>query len=80
MNSGDRDTPVAGHSGDVNWTVSSRCAGNGSCIEVAPRPGGEVWVRDGKNPVTGGVLSFGRAGWRSFVDGVHAGEFGTADR
>jgi hypothetical protein len=45
-------------------------------VEVARHAGGEVWVRDGKNRDNGGILAFGRAGWRSFLDGVRAGEFG----
>ena len=76
MSTGDDNT----NSGDVRWNVSSRCAGNGSCIEVARRPGGQVWVRDGKNPATGGILVFGRSGWGSFLNGVQAGEFGATDR
>jgi hypothetical protein len=76
MSAGERSTPVADDSGDVYWAVSTFCAGNGSCVEVARHAGGEVWVRDGKNRDNGGILAFGRAGWRSFLDGVRAGEFG----
>jgi Domain of unknown function (DUF397) len=78
MSAGADNTSLA-DSADVRWNVSSRCAGNGSCVEVALRPGGEAWVRDGKNPATGGILVFGRIGWASFLAGVQAGEFSTAD-
>jgi hypothetical protein len=77
MSARDDNTSLA-DSVDVHWNISSRCAGNGSCVEVARRPGGEVWVRDGKNPATGGTLVFGRMGWTSFLAGLRAGEFSTA--
>jgi hypothetical protein len=60
---------------DPNWTTSSRCAGNGSCVEVAMFPQGDVWVRDGKNPVPDAVLAFTRRQWEGFLTGVTSGEF-----
>jgi Domain of unknown function (DUF397) len=60
---------------DPQWMVSSRCAGNGSCVEVAMLPQGDVWVRDGKNPVPDAVLIFTRRQWDGFLTGVTSGEF-----
>lgn len=59
---------------EVAWTRSSRCD-NGACVEVANHDGGDVLVRDGKNP-DGPVLRFTSAEWAAFLAGVRDGEFG----
>jgi Domain of unknown function (DUF397) len=74
MMSGTRG-PAAAAAAEPVWTVSSRCAGNGSCVEVAMRSGG-VLVRDGKNPVPGALLSFTPGEWHGFVAAVKAGQLG----
>jgi hypothetical protein len=58
------------------WEVSSRCGGNGSCVEVARLRSGAVAVRDGKLGQAGPVLEFSAQEWAAFVSGVRAGEFG----
>lgn len=51
---------------------------SGTCVEIgACACGGEVLVRDSKNP-TGPVLGFTRDEWKVFVTGVKNGEFDVA--
>ncbi|WP_280453678.1 DUF397 domain-containing protein [Nocardia brasiliensis] len=57
---------------DANWRKSSYSAGQGECVE-ARLAGGQVLVRDSKNP--GPVLSFGTAAWDAFTAGVRDGLF-----
>lgn len=59
-----------------NWTKSSRCAGNGSCVEVATNlPGEGVGVRDSKDPASEEVLVFPRGAWEGFLSDITAGKF-----
>ncbi|WP_131745244.1 DUF397 domain-containing protein [Frankia sp. Cppng1_Ct_nod] len=57
----------------VDWQISSFSNGaGGMCVEAGTFDGGVV-VRDSKDP-NGHVLSFSRAEWAAFVDGVENGE------
>ncbi len=57
----------------ITWTTSSFSNGaGGMCVEAGAFDGGVI-VRDSKNP-TGATLSFSRAEWAAFVDGVENGE------
>jgi Domain of unknown function (DUF397) len=56
------------------FEASSYCAGNGSCVEVAPLAAGGWAVRDGKQGPGGPVLTFTGQEWAAFVAGVKAGE------
>lgn len=56
------------------WIKSSWSFANGNCIEVAQLPGGQVGVRDSKNP-DGPIVRFTRGAWSAFVAGVRASEF-----
>lgn len=69
-----RNESLATGPGEAAWITSSRCAGNGSCVEVASIPDGDIWVRDGKNPASG-LLVFTRQEWRGFLAGVAAGDY-----
>lgn len=64
------------------WKKSSRCAGNGACVEVmlpsAPAPESA----DPSLPVVGvrrtgrpGALHFSRSEWAAFIEGAKNGEF-----
>jgi hypothetical protein len=59
---------------DTPWVKASKSGGqSGECVEVR-RHGGTIQVRDSKHP-DGPVLTFARAEWESFLDGVTKGEF-----
>lgn len=64
--------------GGVSWIRSSRCAGNGACVEVARLSDGRILVRDAKQPESPDVLVFGRDEWRGFVAAISAGDFTAA--
>ena len=48
------------------WVKSSLSFSNGNCVEVASLPGGEIGVRDGRDP-DGPVLRFTPGEWGAFV-------------
>jgi hypothetical protein len=57
------------------WVKSSLSFSNGNCVEVASLPGGEIGVRDGKDP-DGPVLTFTPGQWDAFVGRARLGEVG----
>jgi hypothetical protein len=57
----------------AEWRTSSLSGSNGQCVQVAFLDE-NVAVRDSKDP-DGSVLVFTPGEWKSFVDGVHLGEF-----
>jgi hypothetical protein len=59
----------------TTWQRSSRCATNGSCVEVASLASGEIGVRDGKIGAASPVLAFGPESWRGFISGIATGRF-----
>ncbi|WP_433564616.1 DUF397 domain-containing protein [Nocardia sp. CA-151230] len=61
----------------AKWFKSSHSSQGGECVEVAFLAGGNVGVRDSKNP-TGPVLIFTPGEWDAFTAGVHDGEFDRA--
>ncbi|MFI2281482.1 DUF397 domain-containing protein [Nocardia beijingensis] len=58
----------------ARWFKSSRSSGGKECVEVAFLDGGQVGVRDSKNP-TGPALVFAPGEWDAFTAGVNDGEF-----
>ncbi len=54
------------------WRKSSWSEQSGGCVEVRASDG-EVHVRNSRDP-NGPVLTFTRAEWSAFVDGVADGE------
>jgi hypothetical protein len=53
------------------WRRSSRCDSS-SCVEVASRDA-VITIRNSQHPSD--TLSFSRAEWIAFVEGVRAGDF-----
>ncbi|MFE4519222.1 DUF397 domain-containing protein [Kitasatospora sp. NPDC056783] len=63
----------------MNWHKSSYSnPSGGDCVEVAEGATGSVPVRDSKDP-HGPALAFTPEAWRSFVAGIHAGDFPAAN-
>ncbi|MEU6186412.1 DUF397 domain-containing protein [Nocardia sp. NPDC047038] len=58
----------------AKWFKSSRSSGSKDCVEVAFLDGGQVGVRDSKNP-TGPALVFTPREWDAFTAGMNDGEF-----
>jgi Domain of unknown function (DUF397) len=69
-----REHAVSGSNSGVMWRKSSWCNAYGTCVEVAELPGGQVGMRDGKDPA-GPVLRFDPAQWQGFVAAIRAGTF-----
>jgi hypothetical protein len=56
------------------WVKSSLSYAFGNCVEVASLPGGQIGVRNSRDP-HGGVLSFTPDEWVAFLGGARLGEF-----
>ena len=56
------------------WVKSSLSFSNGNCVEVASLPGGEIGVRDSRDP-GGPVLTFTPGEWDAFAGRARLGEF-----
>ena len=65
-----RERPGSG----LYWIKSSLSYANGNCVEVATLPGGEIGVRNSREPA-GPVLRFTPDEWHAFLGGVRNGEF-----
>jgi hypothetical protein len=63
---------------DAVWKTSSRCAGNGACVEVAQLPVGRIAVRDGMSPQQDKAMVFTRDEWRVFLASIRANDSGSA--
>jgi hypothetical protein len=59
---------------NASWTKSSLSFSNGNCVEVANLPGGEIGVRNSRDP-QGPVLRFTPGGWHAFVGRARLGKF-----
>jgi len=57
---------------DLLWRKARLSAGNGECVEVAPKET-SIAVRDSKDP-NGAILLYSADKWQSFVAGYKAGE------
>jgi hypothetical protein len=68
-----RELPVGRRTG-LSWVKSSLSYANGNCVEVASLPGGEVGVRNSRDP-GGPVLQFTPDEWHAFLAGARTGEF-----
>jgi Domain of unknown function (DUF397) len=56
------------------WVKSSLSFSNGNCVEVASLPGGEIGVRDSRDP-GGPLLAFTPGEWGAFAGRARLGEF-----
>lgn len=70
----DRSSPESRALREGAWFKSSFSNGSQTCVEVAFLDGGQVAVRDSKNPA-GPSLLFNGAEWDAFVAGARGGEF-----
>jgi hypothetical protein len=61
----------------LDWRKASYSSGNGSCVEVARTPAGNVAVRDTTDR-SGPALAVRPGAWRAFVADIHAGRTATA--
>lgn len=59
---------------DLVWVKSKFSAYNGSCVEMAALPDGNIAMRNSRDP-DGPRLIYTRAEIAAWIDGVKAGEF-----
>ena len=59
----------------LEWYKSSYSGAQNNCVEVAVLPSGDLVVRDSKREDSP-VLTFSRAEWAEFIQGVRTGEIG----
>jgi hypothetical protein len=59
----------------TQWTKSSYSDSGGNCVEVRRAKGGNIQVRDSKDP-NGAVLTSAPAQWSAFIGATKRDEFG----
>ncbi len=62
----------AGTIAEISWRVARRCNA-GDCVSLAPL-GNRILIGDSKTP-DGPVLTYSRAEWKEFLEGVRKGDF-----
>jgi hypothetical protein len=65
---------AAGRLQGVTWQKSGRSGPNGNCVECAALPGGEVAMRNSRDP-EGPALIYTPAEIEAFILGVRDGDF-----
>lgn len=69
-----RNGMKAGKLGAVEWRKSSASNPSGNCVEAAALPGGQIAVRNSRDP-QGPALVYTRAEIAAFLTGARNGEF-----
>lgn len=69
-----RNGMPAGDLGEVTWQKSGRSNPSGNCVELAGLPGGDVAVRNSRDPY-GPALIYTRDELAAFIDGARDGDF-----
>jgi hypothetical protein len=59
---------------DVRWQKSRRSNSQGTCVELAGLPDGDIAVRNSRFP-DGAVLRYTKADMRALIEGVKKGDF-----
>jgi hypothetical protein len=77
IHSHDLDDPYLIRASDFAWRASSRCAGNGSCAEVAQLSMSRIAIRDGMNPRQDQLMVFSREQWTDFLARIKTDQTGT---
>lgn len=76
ISSHDLDDPYVIRASDLAWRASSRCAGNGSCAEVAKLSMSRIAIRDGMNPRQDQFMVFTREQWAGLLVRIKADQIG----
>ena len=59
----------------ISWRKGSRCAANGTCVEIAALPASRaIAARDAKHGEASPVLLFSTGEWRLFTDRIKRGD------
>ncbi|GAA2450422.1 hypothetical protein GCM10010191_80430 [Actinomadura vinacea] len=59
----------------ISWRKSSRCAANGTCVEIAAMASARaIAARDAKHGDASPVLLFSSREWRAFTDRIKLGD------
>jgi hypothetical protein len=58
----------------IHWRISSFSGNNGTCVEVAALPDGNIAVRNSTRP-DGAAILFTRAEMNHWINGIKAGAF-----
>lgn len=67
-------TPVSELPAALNWQKSQRSNPSGNCVELAVLPGGDVAVRNSRDPL-GPALIYTAAEIAAFIMGARDGDF-----
>jgi hypothetical protein len=58
----------------IHWRISSFSGNNGTCVELAALPDGNIAVRNSTHP-DGAAILFSRTEMNHWINGIKAGAF-----